>query len=202
MPSIRSLIMAVTAACVLAGGRAAAQDPDTWPTPAVQLAPFAGLQFGGSFVSASGRQVSLGADLDYGGTLDIRFAGSWSVEALYSRQETDLEGFEATVERMMAGLVEEQGDGRTRLFGVAMLGATRFVPGLSAYGSSTHFTVGLGLGLKHFFSGHFGVRAEARGFYVITEAGGGVFCSGGCLFTFNGSGLSQGEVAAGLVLGF
>lgn len=205
MPAIRATLVVVgMGAGVLVGPTAEAQssDPGVRPMPAVQVAPFVGFQFGGGFTSAAGRQVSLSADLDFGGTVDVRFAETWSVEALYSRQATDLEGLEATVERMMAGVVEEQGSGRTRFFGVALLGATRFVPGLSGYGSSAHFTIGLGLGVKHLFSDHFGLRAEARGFYVITEAGGGIFCAGGCLFTFSGSGLAQADLTAGVVLGF
>jgi hypothetical protein len=193
---------------VLAGGQAMAQTParpanEQAEWGAVQLNPFAGIQFGGAVTSASGRRSSFGAGLDYGGTLDIRLADSWRVELLYSRQETEFAGpFEATVERLMAGVVEERGDGPSRFFGVALLGATRFVPGFSGLASESLFTIGLGLGVKHLFSDHIGVRAEVRGFYAITESGGGLFCSGGCLFTFTSNGLWQGDVTAGLVLDF
>src|SRR5262245_28094322 len=169
----------------------------------VQLAPFGGFQFGGSVTTTSGGHASFDAGLDYGATLDIDLNGAWRVELLYSRQETELPGpFEASIERLMAGVVEERWDGPSRFFGVALIGATRFLPGFSGYGSDALFTIGLGLGVKHLFTDHFGVRAEARGFYAITEAGGGLFCSGGCLFTFTSSGLWQGDVSAGVVLGF
>jgi hypothetical protein len=194
----------VGAACLLVCAEASAQygaDPS-----AVEIAPFAGFQFGGGFQTFSGQHTSLGSGLDYGGTLDIRVAPTWCVEALYSRQSTELGGddspFGVTAERLMAGIVEEQGEPRSRFFGVALLGATRFKAGLPGYGSSTLFTIGLGLGVKQMMSENIGIRAEARGFYTITEAGGGIFCSGGCLFTFSGSGLWQGDVTGGIVLSF
>lgn len=199
----------VAAVSLLAGARAAAQAPAgneeaNEPRPgSVQVALSAGLQFGGSVHAQSGARASFGPALDYGGTIDVRVADSWSVELLYSRQQTKLGGgFDATVERFMAGVVEEQDFGRTRFFGVGLLGATRFVPGLSGYGSEALFTIALGLGVKHLVSEHFGVRADVRGFYAITEAGGGLFCSGGCLFTFSGSGLLQGDLTAGVVIAF
>jgi hypothetical protein len=201
-------VVAGMVAWVLVGGRAAAQtsgrpgeDEPRWGT--VQVAPFVGAQFGGSVHEPSGRNASFDVGLDYGGTVHVRVGQSWSVEVLYSRQDTELPGsFDATVERYMAGVVEERDYGRTRFFGVALMGATRFVPGSSGYGSTALFTIGVGLGVKHLFTDHLGLRADLRGFYAITESGGGLFCSGGCLFTFSGSGLAQGDASAGVVLAF
>lgn len=205
MTSIPSrLLLLGVAVCALAGVRANAQDRENdeplWGQ--VQLAPFAGLQLGGSVFTPAGSKASLDAGLDYGGTLDIQVAETWRVELMYSRQEIELPGVDATVERYLAGVVEEQGDGPTRFFGVALIGPTRFVPGRSGFGSTTLFTVGLGLGVKHLFTDHFGVRAEGRGFFVITNSVSGLFCSGGCLFTFSGDGFVQGDFTAGLVLDF
>jgi hypothetical protein len=190
---------------VLAGGNAWAQ-PLQRHLSQVELAPFAGFQYGGGFTTAAGRETSLDAGLDYGGTLDVRVGQTWFLEALYSRQVTELGGdaspFEVTVERLMGGLMEERGDGPTKYFGVILLGATRLSPRIEGYDSSSHFTVGLGLGFKQMFSEHIGLRGEARGFYVRTDSGGGMFCAGGCLFVFNSSGLWQGDLAGGLVLAF
>lgn len=171
----------------------------------VELAPFAGLQFGGSVQGVSGGNFSFGAYLDYGATLDVQFAESWSAELLYSRGETDLEGpgpgLEVRVERFMAGVVEEHDHGRTRFFGVGLMGATRLVPP-GDRGSLTEFTLALGLGLKHRLSDHFGIRAEARGFYTVTDSAGGLFCRGGCLFVYRSSGLLQGDLTAGVLVTF
>jgi len=173
----------------------------------VQLSPFVGFQFGGSFVAPSGAGFSLNDSLDYGGGVDVAISQSWRAGLLYSRQETELRGsgpsLDLTVERLMACLVEERGEGTGRFFGEALFGVTRFVPGLSGFDSDAHFTLGLTLGLKRFFSDNIGIRAQARGLYVFTDTNGGVFCTNGqCLFLFSGSGLSQGELSGGLILAF
>ena len=202
--------MGASLLCALFVARADAQaptpprkEPEDPKGRQVQVAPFAGFQFGGAVYHLEGRRAPFANGFAYGGTVDIRFADSWSAELLYSRQTTELAGpFDATIERYMVGLVEEHDHGRTKFFGVALTGATRFVPGPSGYGSAALFTIGLSLGFKHFLSDRLALRGEVRGFYAITETGGGLFCSGGCLFVFNGSGLSQGDVSAGVSVGF
>jgi len=176
----------------------------------VQVAPFAGYQFGGSVRSAdSGQQYSFEGGLVWGGTASLALGRQWRVELLYSRQEGGLSSpgvagssLDLTTERLMAGIQEEKGHGRMRYFGSFMLGATRFTPALSGLGSDTRFAMSLGLGLKRFVSDHFGLRVEARAFYTLVESGGGIFCSGGCLFVFSGSGIWQGDLSGGLVLAF
>ena len=199
------VVLGIGTAYVLVGGNASAQ-PRQKALSHVELTPFAGFQYGGGFDTAAGRHVSLDAGLDYGGVLGIRTGERWFLEALYSRQEAALGSdggpFDVTVERLMGGLSEERGNGPTKYFGVILLGATRFRPKLGDYTSKSNFTVALGLGFKHLFSRNLGFRAEARGFYVRTESGGGLFCAGGCLFVFNSSGLWQGDLAGGLVLAF
>lgn len=176
----------------------------------VQLAPFASYQFGGSFQSPIlGVNASLKSSLAYGGTADFAIGDSWRVELLYSRQPTEVRAgeeaiFDLNVERYMGGIVEEKGEGRTRFFGVALGGITRFAPGLGGFDSDSRFTLGVGLGVKHLLSNHFGLRGELRGFYTFTTTNGGVFCSGGgtCLFVFGGSGLWQGDVSGSVILAF
>jgi hypothetical protein len=197
-PSARAaLALAALSALLPAGARAAD----------VQLSPFVGFQYGGSFGSVSGGSYSLGAGLVYGGTVDVNIGESWGLEFLYSRQETDLSrgsapSFDLAVERYMAGVREEQGEGRWRLVGVFLLGVTRFAPGFSGFGSDVRFTGSLGLGGKLFLSKRFGLRAEARGYYVVVESGGGALCSGSCFFFYRSSGIWQGDVTAGVVIAF
>lgn len=176
----------------------------------VQLAPFGGYQFGGSFVEpVSGVGLSLKGGLDYGATLDVKLSEHWRLELLYSRQQSEIgdgpevSSFDLHLERYMIGVVEEKGEGSTKFIGAALGGITRFVPGLSGYGSESEFTLGIGLGVKHFLSKSFGLRAELRGFYTLTETAGGVFCNQGrCLFAFAGQGLWQGDVSGGVILAF
>ena len=175
----------------------------------VELAPFAGIQFPG-YVSAngSGRVYSFGIGLDYGGTVDIAVAERWRVELMYSRQSTELSRrgdaarFDVGVERYMIGIVEEKGDPKTRYFGVFLAGLTRFAPGFDGYDSDVRGTLGLSLGIKRALSDNFGLRVEGRGFFVSVNSGGGLICSGSCLFVFRGSGLWQGDVSGGVTIAF
>ena len=175
----------------------------------VELAPFAGVQFPGSVTSVAGRRpVSLGIGLDYGATLDIELVPGWRAELMYSRQTTELPGqlevpdLGLKMERYLVGIQEEKGEPPLRFFGVFLLGLTRFAPGLRGFDSEVRFTLGLSLGLKRALTERFGLRLEARGFFVNVNSGAGVVCSGGCLFVFRGSGLWQGDLSGGLTLAF
>ncbi len=64
------------------------------------------------------------------------------------------------------------------------------------------FSASAAVGLLYHASDRVGIRLEARGWFTFTEAGGTVFCSGGFVIAFSGSGLGQGELTAGLQLGF
>jgi hypothetical protein len=174
----------------------------------VELAPFAGIQFPGYVNSKdTGRSSPIGIGLDYGATLDVEVADGWRLELLYSRQATDVESRDVgpriglVIERYLAGIEQEKDVGdRTRFFGVFLAGLTRFVPDLQGYDSHARFTAGLGLGVKHALSKRFGLRADARGFFVEVDSEAGFVCRGGCLFVFSGSGLWQGDMSAGVTM--
>lgn len=182
----------------------------TFEAQAVQLAPLAGWGFGGSVRDvATGESRSFDAAPVFGGALDMKLGPGWNAELYFSRQQTKLGGgglapsFDIAMERYLLGIQEEKGDERVRWFGTFWLGATRFVPGLDAYGSETRFTGGVGLGVKTFFTTNVGLRLEARGFYTVVKSAGGLLCvNGDCLFAFGGSGLWQGDVGGGLILAF
>jgi hypothetical protein len=177
----------------------------------VQIAPFAGYQFGGSVWSEIlDRKYSFQSGLDYGGTIDIALSESWRFEVLYLRQETSLESagiegpsFDMTIERYMVGIEEEKGEGSVKVFGTILAGATRFVPGFEDAGSELYFSAGLSLGVKSFFTRNVGLRLEGRAFYTVVDGGGEAFCGAGqCFFSFSGSGIWQGDVSGGLILAF
>ena len=177
----------------------------------LQIAPFAGYQFGGSVLSpVLEREYSFKTGLAWGGTLDVGTGGSWRVELLYSRQETKLRdpagtppGFDVNVERYLLGIQEETGEGSVRYFGTLLVGATRFVPASGVGDGDTRFTAGVGLGVKSFFSRNVGLRLEVRGFYTVVEKGRDIFCtSGECLFRYSGSGIWQGDATGGLIFAF
>lgn len=201
MPRSVKMLTALAAALLLGATAARAQS--------VQITPFVGYAFGGSVRDAVlDESRSFDAALDYGGTLSFPIGESWRFELLYSRQETKLAGglgssFDVTIERYMGGFQEEKGDERLRWFGTVWFGATRFVPGLGGYDSTTKFGAAVGLGVKTFPAKNVGLRLEARGFYTLVKGEGGAFCaSGTCLFAFSGTGLWQGDVSAGLILAF
>jgi len=170
----------------------------------VQIAPFAGMQYGGSLVTASGLKVGIDVGLQYGATLDVEVARSWSVELLFARQETQLASaprLGLAVERYMAGAREEKEVGRGRFMGVALVGLTRVLP--DGLGADERFTVALGLGMRWPLTKRLGVRAEARGYYAVVSSGGATACvNGSCLLLFGSSGVWQGDLTAGLVWTF
>jgi hypothetical protein len=175
----------------------------------VEIAPFAGIQFAGSLASAYGSRFTLSDGLDYGMTANHRVAPGWRVELLYSRQTTELTNrsvetrFKLSVERYLAAIQEEKGDGRVRYIGDFLMGVTRFAPGFSGFDSDVRFTLGLSLGIKTWLTPRVGVRAEGRTFLVVTQAGGSALCGNGtCLFRYVANGLWQGDLSGSLVLGF
>ena len=171
----------------------------------VEVTPFFGLQYGGYLDYPSGQRVGMEPGMQYGGAVDVGFTGSWSVEVLFARQETEAAGSPRVglaVERYLAGVREEKDVGRARFLGVALLGLTRLVPeGLG--GADEFFTVALGLGVRTSLSRRFGLRADVRAYYAVVSSGGATGCvNGNCLLLFGGSGIWQGDVTAGLVVAF
>jgi hypothetical protein len=171
----------------------------------VSFAPFVGIQYGGAFESLASGRASIDVGLQYGAALDIPIAGDrWGAEVLFARQESELASSPrvgVAVERYMAGVREEKAVGRFRFRGVFLLGITRIA--LDRLGSDVRFTGAVGLGARMSLSSRFGVRADVRGYYAVASFSGGTACvDGSCLFLFGGSGIWQGDLTAGLVVGF
>jgi hypothetical protein len=195
---------------VFAAAPARAQFGQSEP-PAVQFSGFAGYQFGGSIWSnVLDQKFSFKSGLDYGGAVDFKIGQTWRFEVYYSRQDTELEGqglaelgFDVKIERLMVGLQEEKGEGNVKFFGTLLVGATRYSPGPAELSGDTRFSAGLGLGVKSFFTKNVGLRLEGHAFYTSVESEGGIFCSAGlCVFRYSGSGIWQGDLAAGLIIAF
>lgn len=170
----------------------------------VELAPLVGLQYGGAVATPTGRTVGIDVGLQYGATLDVEIAASWSAELLFARQETQFAGatpLGLVVERYMAGAREEKVLGRGRFHGTGLIGMTRVVAEGAA--ADERFSLALGLGLQWPLTRRLGVRADARGYYALVSSGGGTACvNGACLFVFGGSGVWQGDVTVGLAWTF
>jgi opacity protein-like surface antigen len=81
---------------------------------------------------------------------------------------------------------------------VGGLGATLFKPEAEGYSDELRPSLNLGLGYQIALGDRFALRAEARGYFTLVDSSGGLFCSGGCLVTIKGDGVTQGEVTLGL----
>jgi len=193
--SIRAKVASAFAALSLCGTTAARATDFT-------IAPFIGFQYGGVIrVPGSGRTL-IEPGLHYGGLLDVGVTDRWGAEILYSRQGSDLERSrgDVTVERYLAGVREEEGE-RIRFRGAFLMGLTRMA--LDGVGSEVRYTLAASLGARTALSRHFGVRADARVYYVVISAGGTTACvNGACLFATGGSGTWQGDVTAALEFHF
>jgi hypothetical protein len=169
------------------------------------LEPFVGVQFGGALQAVGSGRASIGVGLQYGAMLDVAIGGEqWGAEAFFARQDSELASAPRqgiAVERYMAGVREEKGDGRFRFRGVFLLGATRFA--LDGLGSDVRFTVAPGLGASVSLSPRLGLRADVRAYYAVVSSAGGAACvNGTCLYGFGGTGVWQGDLTAALQLRF
>ena len=196
--SRRALLFALPAALVLSS-TASARAGD------VRLEPFVGIQFGGAFHAVGSGRASIGVGLQYGATLDVAIGGErWGALAFFARQDSELEGgprLGVAVERYMAGVREEKGDGRFRFRGIFLLGATRFA--LDGLGSDVRFTVAPGLGASVSLSPRLALRTDVRAYYAVISSAGGTACVNySCLYVFGSTGVWQGDLTAGLQFRF
>jgi hypothetical protein len=171
----------------------------------VSIAPFVGFQFGGALDSVVSGRAEIGVGLQYGAVLDVAIGQSgWGADVLFARQQSDLATVPrvgVAVERYMAGVREEKGDGRFRLRGVFLIGATRLA--LEGHGSDARFTGALGLGGSLALTPRLALRADARAYYAVVSFSGAAACvNGSCLYLFGGTGVWQGDVTAGLEIRF
>ena len=179
-----------------------------------ELTPFAGWRFGGGFEDlATGAGIDLDDGLSYGLILGIPWNAQHRsrLELIWSRQDTAIgaasagdPGFDLDVHYLhVSGMVPfaTSNDRLDVLLSIGA-GATIMLPGIDGAGSEVRFSASAAVGLLYHASDRIGIRLEARGWYTFTEAGGAVFCSGGCVVAFSGSGFGQGELTAGLQLGF
>jgi hypothetical protein len=181
----------------------------------VEIAPFAGIQFGGSVQSQPGR-LEIEPDLNYGVIVDVRVRKDATIQMLYGRQDTTLEFVSSNLffpRRVRAGLAVEYyhlggavefGEGRLRPYFSLTVGATRFDPKVEDVGSEWRFSIGSGLGVKTWMSPRFGFRAEARVWPTFLQTSGGFLCSlpGGCLAEVEADFLTQASATAGFFVAF
>jgi hypothetical protein len=179
----------------------------------VELMPFYGFRTGGGLsgeLDGTARDFSIKSSSSYGGAIDFNLhSGNFKIEALYSRQSTEIEsaglivpnGVHLHVEYLQAGILQEAGSEKGRFYVSVLLGATRFAP--DGFDSATRFSTSIGAGLKLFPSPHIGLRFEGRAYLTFVNGEtGGVCVNGTCLFSYTGSHMWQGDFTGGLILAF
>ncbi len=145
----------------------------------LELTPFVGYQFGGTFESDFDDDDDFFDDVDieesesYGLMLDIGITRNAQIEIFYSRQESAFEDsdffgglFEdneifgdVEIEYFHGGFLYQWAGGQVQPFVVATAGATRFtLPG----DSDTRFSAAAGGGVKVFVNDHVGFRLDGR----------------------------------------
>ena len=200
-------VIAVILAASLAGS-ASAQDHG------IMITPLAAYQWGGTFKGYYG-EAKLNDAGSFGIAIDIPVHHSEAfVELIYTRQVTDLtyreynsgnpadEIFDIAVEYyQVGGLYTVDKDG-PKPFGTMSIGATRFAPQNTVYGSEWKFSAAFGLGLIVPVSQRIGIRTHVRLLLPFMYSGGGMWCgTGGCsIGVSGGSSIAQGDVAIGLVI--
>ena len=208
-------LMAITLSLLAAPTGALAQK--------IELVPFLGWQFGGTFNNinvpsgAGVNKLDIANSPDYGLVADIALMPQLQIELLYSRQQSRLKtddqvtGGEITildnlaVNYFHAGFVFQQpGNGFRKPQGFVAItgGVTRFTA--DAVQSATRASFGGAIGAKSFFSEHFGARLQSRLMITYFPDTSELFCSpsGLCYQIPTDTFLPQIDISAGLIVAF
>jgi hypothetical protein len=209
-------LVAAAAVAALAAAPAAAQGYDGHR---FELTPHVGYRWGGEITGDD--NVLFETDLEvndgeaFGLTFDIPLSSNFQLELLAQRQDTEL-GFDEglfggsfdvadiTVDYYHVGFVAQTTDNDVVPFFVISAGVTRLDPDVPEADTEERFSMGLGGGVKIFFSEHVGMRFEGRGFFtVIDDYDSGCFddddCCGCDDYYDDGTYLTQGQASAGLI---
>jgi hypothetical protein len=175
----------------------------------VEFTACSGLSFGGELIVTPGfESVPLQAGLLYGGAFNVEFVPRWRFEALVMREESKVPGpaygtsVDVNVDRYMGGIQsQERLSSSFDVFGEFLLGATRYSP--AGFEREWWFTLGIAAGVKTYVTRNIGFRFEARGYYTPVVISGATICGGyGCVIAYAGTGTFQGDVTAGVIVGF
>jgi hypothetical protein len=171
---------------------------------------------GGSFTDAiTGQKLRLDGSSAWAISYDKGLDGSRQLQFFVSYQSTDLGVEQALTTTPVPGSTPSPVPmkvvyfhfGGTNFFDgpigqgpylVGGLGATLFSPDLAGYSDELRPSLNLGIGYQVALGDRVALRVETRGYATLVNSSGGLFCSGGCLFTIKGDVVTQGEVQLGL----
>lgn len=182
------------------------------PANAVEISPFVGQRYGGSFEDANtGSTFEVADATTYGVFLDFDLDHDRQIEIYLSRQDTRLTTsgtftgeplFDLTIDYYHIGGVYMLEGEKIRPFVSGSFGLTRMDPKRSDLTTENRFSIALGGGAKFFLAKDIGLRLDARGIYTALASDTTVFCSGGCVVKVRSNGFVQAELSAALMLRF
>jgi hypothetical protein len=160
-----------------------------------------GLRFGGQVEEIdTGRTLDFEPSAVFGLTVGRELSPETRIEGTWSHQSTSLDerDLDIRVDYLhVAGVYHPDSDRKSSGFVLVSAGVTLFDaagttdPSFSV-GGGGRFEIGRGIALE----------LEARLWGTLTSASGGVFCAGGCVVEFTGTGVFQLELSTGLVFEF
>lgn len=188
----------------------------------IEITPFGGYQWGGSLRGYEG-EITIPGTGNWGIALDIEVRRDVMVELVYTRQYSSLQvrpfcnvppvpsectptwrqAFDLSTEYYhIGGLYEIQSGGSAVPFTTMTMGAVRFAPDGSMYGTEWKFSAAIGLGIKVPVGERLGIRLQARMLVPFLWSSGGLWCgTGGCsIGVGGGSSFIQGDITAGLII--
>jgi hypothetical protein len=175
------------------------------------LTLYGGYRGGGSFQQDTSPfdSISLKSSATGSISLDLGLDAMRQVQIFASYQSTELEATASTpVVPMTVGYLHLGGTnyfegavGRGA-YVVGGLGVTRLAPGLSGLSAEYRPSLNLGLGYQWPITGALSLRTELRGYFTLINSSSSLFCSGGCVVSIKGDGLTQVEGLVGLSLAF
>ena len=175
---------------------------------------YGGGRFGGSVTdSTTNSSVDFKDGSSFGMAVDIGLDHSRQLELFYSRQDTTLTSGAFSSQSGNVGLalhsyhiggtafIDEIGRG---VYVMGGIGGTTATPKGSGLNSQTFFSGNLGVGWMVPLAKHVGFRFEARGYGVVLNGNGSLFCGGaaGCTVVVKGKGLYYGELLGGVTVRF
>jgi hypothetical protein len=181
---------------------------------AVEVTPFIGQRYGGSFADANtGASFEVADANAFGLVFDFDTEPDKQIEILLSRQNTSLSTndplftgnplFDLTIDYYhLGGLYMLPDYDKVRPFVSGTFGITRMEPKRADLTTETRMSLSLGAGAKIFFTKNLGLRFDVRGIYTALNADTAIFCSGGCAIKVNSSGFLQTELTAALMMRF
>jgi hypothetical protein len=175
---------------------------------------YGGYRFGGSVTdTANDTAIDLGNGSSFALAGDIGLDYQRQIELLYSQQRTSLNHGAFSPQASDRGVtlhnyqiggtnfIDETGRG---LYVMGGLGGTTATPDQAGLNSETFFSGNLGMGWMVPLGVHVGIKFEARGYGILLNHNGTLFCGDnrGCTIAVKGSALFEGEVLAGLAARF